>query len=425
MKLEFPEGFLWGVSTADHQVEGHSPDDWSAMEKAQAKNLAQTAEKRMRQMASILGTVPPDWDELKEKATDPFNYISGEAANHYSLYEQDFDLIKDLNLNAYRFSISWARVEPVSGVFDEAVIEHYRKMIKALVKRGITPFVTINHYTLPVWFANNGGWLQNNSVKMFERYVRKIVGEYKEDVKFWLTLNEPVPFAFTFYVSGGVPPASHWHWLEFYRALRTLAHAHKVAYSAIKEIDSSLQVSVVDTIALVQRRPGIGLKGHLLADLYDYGLNRYFLNLVKEEMDFLAINHYFRFKFKRGLEHKFEYTSDLGWELYPQGLGIVAMDAYEDYKLPVYITEHGLADRNDRHRTWFITEALKGVHAAIADGADIRGYFHWSLMDNFEWDKGWWPEFGLIKLDRETQKRTLRESAHNYAQIAKDNAIYE
>ncbi len=425
MKLEFPEGFFWGAATSDHQVEGNTVDDWSEWEHQEADALAVTAEKRIRNQASIVGAMPPEWERFRKEAENPGNYISGEGVNHLQLYEQDFDLLKEINLNAYRFSISWARIEPEPGVFDQKAIDHYRLMIKALRDRGIEPFVTLNHYTLPRWFSANGGWLQKDAIKLFVRYAKRVTSEYKDLVKFWMTLNEPVQYAVMFYVVGGVPPTRHWHLFEFYRALNRMAKAHQEAYYAIKSVDHRFQVSVVDNIALVQRRPGIGLKGHLLAGVYDYLLNHYFINLVHGSFDFVALNHYFRFKFKKGMEHNFEYMSDLGWELYPQGLGIVALDAYQDMKKPVYITEHGLADADDKNRAWFILESLRSLQGAIAEGAAVRGYFHWSLMDNFEWDKGWWPRFGLASVNRETQERTLRQSALVYGKIAAENAVHD
>lgn len=414
---------MWGTATADHQVEGNSVDDWTAWEFANSERLVQNVDEVM-EIEAVLGANPPDWENIRVQATNPENYISGLGANHYDRYREDFDMMERWGLNAYRFSISWARIEPQEGYFDESVISHYASMIYALRQRGIEPFVTLNHYTLPQWVANKGGWLNRNIVEWFRRYADHVATTFGDEVKHWITLNEPVPQMVNAYVTGLWPPSKRRHYFSFYRALRMMIKAHKEAYYTIKVASPSSLVSIVENVALVQVPEDAGLRWRWQARFYEYVLNEYFLNSVKDKFDFLAVNHYFRFKFdKRGMRHNFDKMSDMGWELYPAGLGLVASKMYKKYQKPVFITEHGLADEEDSRREWFIRESLRGLHQAIQTGVDVRGYFHWSFIDNFEWDKGWWPKFGLVAFDKETGERFPRPSSKDYSKIAKANGL--
>ena len=175
MIFQFPKGFYWGSATSAHQVEGDNVNDWSEWEKENAERLAKEAENKFGHL--------PNWSDIKEQAQSPQNYISGRACDHYNRYEEDFDIAKSLGHNAHRFSIEWSRIEPEEGKFNEKEIEHYRKVIKALKKRDIEPFVTLWHWTLPIWLADKGGVRNKKFILYFGRYVSKIVGEFNSDVK--------------------------------------------------------------------------------------------------------------------------------------------------------------------------------------------------------------------------------------------------
>ncbi|MGB4833995.1 MAG: family 1 glycosylhydrolase, partial [Candidatus Moraniibacteriota bacterium] len=192
--MPFPKGFLWGAATAAHQVEGGQHNDWSEWEKQNANRLARESEASFRWN--------PHWKKFESEATDPANYISGEACDHWNRYEEDFDILKSLNLSAYRFSIEWSRIEPEMGKFDEAAIEHYRQMIQALRARGIEPFVTLWHWTLPLWLSKEGGIAAKNFPCYFEYFVEKMVLAFGNDVRFWVTLNEPDVVASHGYLKG-------------------------------------------------------------------------------------------------------------------------------------------------------------------------------------------------------------------------------
>lgn len=399
MLFKFSEGFYWGAATSAHQVEGGNNNDWSVWEKENAERLAGEAKKKR-----------PKWQQEKfPEMFDPRNYVSGRACDHYNRYKEDFDIAKSLGHNAHRFSIEWSRIEPEEGKFDEKEIEHYRKVIRALRERGMDPFVTLWHWPVPLWLRGKGGWESKEIANYFCRYAEKIVSEFKNDVKFWITLNEPEIYALNSYLKSVWPPQKK-NPVVYLRIIRNLIKAHKAAYKVIKKIQPDAQVGIAKNNVYFERWP---------LPLVDWWWNRYFLNQIKNEQDFIGLNHYFHRRFP---ENKNKIVSDMGWELYPEGIYCV-LKSLKKYDKPIYITENGLADSRDEHREWFIKESLKNIHKAIREGIDVRGYFYWSLLDNFEWDKGFWPRFGLVEVDYKTMARKIRPSAEVYAEICKNNGF--
>ena len=196
--MSYPKGFLWGASTASHQVEGGTHNQWSEWEQTQAQQLAAGAQKRLGWL--------PNWESIASQATDPQNYLSGNGVEHFARYEQDFDLLRDLNMNAYRLGIEWSRLEPTPGTWDDAAIEHYRQVLQALKRRGITPVLTLWHWTMPVWFTQKGGFEKRANLAHFDRYVHKVLTTFGNDVHYVITLNEPTVYAGLSYQSGEWPP---------------------------------------------------------------------------------------------------------------------------------------------------------------------------------------------------------------------------
>jgi len=370
--LEFPKGFYWGTATSAYQIEGGIKNDWSEAGK---------------------------------------KYNAGLACDHYHRFEEDFDFAKQMNNNAHRFSIEWARVEPEEGKFDQKELNHYKEVLLALKQRNLEPFVTLYHWTLPIWFAEKGGWLNKDAPKYFERFVEKVVREYKGLVKFWITLNEPNIYASHSFLIGGWPPFIK-SWQKTKLALNQLIEAHKTAYKIIHKIVPDAQVGPVTN--------NIWYRG-ILKILLDYKWNHWFLENIKNYFDFIGLNYYFGYSIS-GFIFKGKEISDLGWKIVPDGIYHVLMDL-KKYNKPIYITENGLADAKDAKRAKFIIDHLKWVYKAIEEGVNIQGYFHWSLIDNFEWDKGFAPRFGLIEIDYKTLKRLPRSSSKIYAEICKNNAV--
>ncbi len=396
--LKFPKNFYWGASTSAHQVEGGNFNDWTEWEKKSSKSKVQNA-KLENWSNYILENYP---NPLQDN-----NYISGQACDHYTRYKEDFALAKSLNQNAHRFSIEWSRIEPEQGKFNQKEIEHYREVLLSLKERGLEPFVTLYHWTLPIWLAEKGGWLNPKTPYYFDRYVKIISENLFNEVDFWITINEPLVYAGDAYLKGFFPPQKK-SIFKYFKVLNILAKAHQLAYKSLHLIDLDCQVGIA--------KNNIHFKNIFLAH---YFWNKYFLNKIKKEQDFIGLNYYFHHRFFKGRKLL---VSDLGWGFYPQGIYYLLKDL-KKYKKPIYITENGLADIKDTKRIRFIKDHLKYIYQAIKEGVDVRGYFYWSLLDNFEWNKGFWPRFGLVEIDYKTMKRKIRPSAYEYAEICRENGV--
>lgn len=409
-KKKFPDGFLWGAATSAHQVEGNNHNDWSEWEKENAKKLAREAHTKYAK-----------WQQEKfPEVFDPANYISGRAADHYNRYEEDFDIAKSLGHNSHRFSIEWSRVEPEEGKFDEKEIEHYRQVVKALRARGMEPFVTLWHWPLPVWLSTKGGWGSKEIVGYFEQYAKKMAEEIP-DVKFWITLNEPEVYASHSYLKGNWTPQKR-NYLAYRRVIRNLVRAHKKAYATIKSICPDSKIGIAKHIIYFEAYRN-RFVNKFLKKLADMWWNEWFLKKIKGYQDVIGVNNYHHNRINYGFnKNENKELSDMAWELYPESLAFVVRDLAK-YKLPIYVAEHGLADADDSRREWFLTESLKYLHNAIKEGVPVKGYTHWSLLDNFEWDKGFWPRFGLVEIDYKTMERRVRKSAMAYARICANNGI--
>ncbi|MDP2676381.1 MAG: glycoside hydrolase family 1 protein [bacterium] len=400
MKYAFPDGFLWGASTSSHQVEGGNTNQWSEWEKKNATRLASEATKKH-------GTLP-SWNDIRKEAKNPQNYISGIACDHYNRFEEDFDIAKSLGHTAHRLSIEWSRVEPREGFFDEKEIAHYQRVIQALRARNIEPFVTLWHWTLPFWVSKQGSWENKKTISDFVRYAKKLA-ESLPEVRFWVTLNEPLIYTGMSYMVGTWPPQKK-SVIAYIRVIHNLITAHKDAYRVMRTSDNHIGIAK-HNIAFT----GIG------AMSARWWFNRYFLEKIKNHQDFIGLNYYQHKNMLFGKNNK-KNPTDVGWEIYPEGIYRVLKEL-APYKKPVYITENGIADAHDTKRTQFIKDHLIWIHKAIAEGVGVRGYLYWSLLDNFEWSDGFWPRFGLVEVDRQTLERRIRPSAHEYAKIIKNNGF--
>jgi len=403
---KFPHTFLWGAATSAHQVEGANIyNDWWQAEQRHA--LAEA---------------------------------SGQACRHYELYAQDFDIARELNHNCHRFSIEWSRIEPQEGKFDTLAIEHYRKVITDLKTKGIEPVVTLLHFTNPVWFSQKGGWINFRLQKYFLRFVDKIVREYAAQVKFWITINEPLVYSSHAYLLGAWPPFGH-SLFKTAKVTFNLAKVHIKAYRIMHKIyrEKSLAKPMVSISANLQAfevcQPT--WKNKIAVYLRHKLYNLYFIEklLAKKTLDYIGINYYGRnladtgsWKIRHLLldtcqsNHHPLRKNSLGWDIYPQGLYKLLI-AVKKYNLPVLITENGICTQDDDLRWDYIREHLEELHKAISQGVEVLGYIYWSLMDNFEWDKGFSPRFGLVHIDYANQKRTIKASANKLAQVFKNSEI--
>lgn len=403
---QFPKGFAWGAATASYQVEGGIENtDWA--------------------QAARDGRVPP----------------CGNACNHYHTYESDFDIAQSLGHNAHRLSVEWARIEPEEGKFDEEAIEHYRKVLTALSVRGIKPYVTLWHFTLPLWFSEKGGFEQHDAAKIFARYCAYVVSKLSDLCLDFSTMNEPNVYGSNGWLRGTWPPFKRFTLMDaisftnsnetcvgdscngvtalrvYFKVMRHLAQAHNHAYDAIKEVAPEVSVSVVKHVIFFHAN------WNPINMLIAYGANYFwtyrFMGRVHKKCDAIGLNYYFHKKFGDTATYV---KTDMNWDIYPEGLEDTLM-MLAKYKKPLYVAESGIADAKDVHRAEYITRQVAAMWRALERGADVRGHMYWSLLDNYEWALGFEKRFGLVEVDFKTQKRTIRPSAYIYKEICENNAV--
>ncbi|HSX23535.1 MAG TPA: family 1 glycosylhydrolase [Candidatus Saccharimonadales bacterium] len=410
----FPKQFFWGASTASHQVEGGTVNQWSVWELAHAKELAHTAHQRLSWL--------PNWHAIKDRAEDPANYVSGHGVDHYRRYAEDFGLATDVGMNAFRFGIEWARIEPEEGVWDEAEVAHYKNYIGELRRQHLEPFLNIWHWTMPTWFTDKGGFKNRANTKYFERFVAKVADEFIEDITYIITINEPNVYASFGYGTGEWPPGEK-NWLTFVWVYWNLVKAHKKSYKLLKKRKPSLQIGIAQQLANIQAKRPHNLFDEFSTKWMRYFWNWWFYKRVRRQQDFVGFNYYFTDYYTGVLnrENPKVPINDMGWYMEPEGLYPLLVRTWTRFKKPIYVTENGVADETDQYRRWWLEESLVAMERAISEGVDLRGYFYWSLLDNFEWAYGWWPKFGLVEVDREHgMKRTIRPSAKWFAKRIKD-----
>jgi beta-glucosidase len=401
---------MWGAATSAHQVEGGNHNQWTVWELENAKSLATQAEYQYGDL--------PNWSEIKTDAKRASNYVSGKATDHFVRFKDDIGLAKKMNLNSLRFSVEWSRVEPRQGVWDVEAINHYKEYATTLRASGIEPILTLFHFTLPVWFSDMGGFEKRSNVRHFVRFAEKILGELGGDITYVITINEPEVYAVQSYLEGRWPPARQSK-VQMLRVLNNLAYAHNRTARLIHDMSRRYKVSVAKNSNYIYAGDDAGLSV-LSAGIMQYAQDDYFLRKVRRSCDFLGINYYFSHRvYGYRVHNPNDKLSDLGWDLNPADLEHTLERVYSKYKLPIIITENGLADASDEKRQWWMTHTILAIQRALGNGVDVRGYMHWSLLDNFEWDKGTWPRFGLVHVDYDTFKRTIRPSGRRYGAFIK------
>jgi len=385
---------LFGAASAAHQVEGNNKHS--------------------------------DWWDFEERVLSKIGISSGIATNHYNLYEDDFELARQLGHNAHRFSIEWARIEPAQGKVDFSVIEHYRKVLRSLRRLNIKPVVTLLHFTLPLWFVQMKGFADSKkNIELFVEYAKFVVTELKDELEYIITINEPEVYAYNSYLTGNWPPQKKSSLINL-KVINNLAEAHNKLYKELKSINPDFKISIAKNNQVFEAVRKNKITDTLLQKYFNYTWNHKFLNLIKHNLDFIGLNYYFyrAVKFDKTLIRNFyQYPyptprrTDTDWEVYPKGIYDIVKDLHQKYKLPILVTENGVADDRDKLRQSTLRETLEWLFKAKDEGVDILGYLHWSLTDNFEWDKGFKPRFGLIRIDYNNLSRTIRPSALLYKEL--------
>jgi beta-glucosidase len=418
--FHFPRGFLWGCATSSHQVEGNNTNNnWWAWEQ-QAGRIAQ-------------------------------GQHSGLACDWWSgRWREDFDRAAAGGQNAHRLSIEWSRVQPAPNRWDEHAIDRYREMARGLKERGMLPMVCLHHFSDPLWLEETGGWVSEKVVKAFEAYTSKVVEALREYVSLWVTINEPNVLVVNAYLSGLWPPGKN----DFGTALSVVTNqvrAHAAAYHAIHRLQPTASVGWQVHIRPMLPHRAWSPLDRLAASLAQSLFNGVYFNVSTDGVlrfpfrkkrlpeaagtqDFLGLNYYTReyaaFSLTQGdplfVHHFYPADADLSEDGFiandPEGF-TQALDWARGFKLPVYITENGVNDSEDKLRPRYLVQHLHQLWRAVNGNYPIQGYFHWTLVDNFEWERGWTQRYGLWELDPETQARRKRPSADLYAEICRENGV--
>ncbi len=428
-RSDFPESFLFGVATSAYQIEGGVED-----------------------------RSPSIWDVFSHTPGKVLNGDTGDVAvDHYHRYEEDVSIMSDMGIEAYRFSISWPRVMTDGVKPNQKGIDFYDRLIDLLLKNGIEPVVTLYHWDLPLALDDKGGWLNPDIALWFRDYAGEMFERFKDRVKIWITLNEPWCSAFLGYYFGVHAPG-HRDLKEAFIAAHNLLRAHGYAVRAFRESNVKGEIGLTNVVTWIE--PGGDKEEDIrAAQIVDTIVNGIFhqtvvygkypkmvlelakgmgfdipeddMDVISEPFDFFGVNYYTRnlvvhdesdplgFKTVPGPGPK----TDMGWEVYPEGLYLSLTKLYKEYGIPLYITENGMAgsdvliegEVNDEYRIDFISSHVEQLHRALKEGVDVRGYFVWTLMDNFEWQYGYSKRFGLVYIDYQHDlKRIPKKSARWY-----------
>jgi beta-glucosidase len=388
--VRFPEGFLWGTATAAHQVEGGNwNNDWWLWEHTPSSGCAEP---------------------------------SGDACDSWNRWLEDVELVADMALGTYRFSLEWSRIEPEEGEWSDAAMARYRAICQALLDRGIQPTVTLHHFTTPRWVVDRGGWEDPATAQRFARFCGRAAGELHDVVGRVCTINEPNVVALCGWLAGVFPPGKQDVDLRR-RVNETFVQAHRMAVDAVRAAAPGVPVGL--TLAMSELEVVDG--GEAKADRIRRGMEDIYLNAVAGD-DFLGVQTYTRQRV--GPDGVLGPGPDvpvtgMGWEYRPEALEATLRRAWEytDRAVPLLVTENGIATDDDQQRIAYLQAALQGVGRCLEDGIDVRGYLHWSLLDNFEWARGYAPHFGLVSVERPGFTRTPKPSAKWFGAVAAHNLL--
>ncbi len=387
--MVFPEGFLWGVAGSAHQIEGgNTNNDWWDFEHAPGSDCADS---------------------------------SGDACDSYHRWAEDIDLVAGMGLGAYRFSLEWSRVEPAEGEFSVAALDHYRRMCAGCHERGIVPVVTFHHFTTPAWLAARGAFESPDAPDRLARFVQR-AGAHLGDLIGWAcTINEPNVIGAMGYTIGDYPPGVRDDLTRHIAVNEAMVRAHRLSVEALRSGPGSFPVGLTLSMAEIVADEG----GELTRDVAEDILEDTFLRATDGD-DFVGVQAYTRMHFgPDGLapDDPSVAQTQMGTENWPQAVAHCVRRTAAFTGLPVLITESGIATDDDVERIAYVDQALGGVHSCIAEGIDVRGYFVWSLLDNFEWNMGYRPKLGLHSVDRTTFERRPKPSAKWYERVARGNRL--
>jgi beta-glucosidase len=383
-EVNFPSEFSWGTSTSAYQIEGGNTNaDWWRYERAEGTHAVEAC---------------------------------GDACDSWNRYEEDLDILASLGLNSFRLSVEWARIEPERGVFSDEALEHYRRVLEGCHARGIVPVVTLHHFTLPLWVADEGGFESADIVALMANYARKVAESLGDLIGVACTINEPNIVAIMGYLIGLFPPQVT-SWERYVHVNETLRACHVVMRDALKEGPGTYPVGMPLSMHEWEALPGFEERLNSFREEME---DKYLLSLQGD--DYVGVQCYTKFIIGPDgvVANPDGELTDMGYLFWPQCVDYTVRRAIELAKIPVIVTENGIGTSDDKQRVRYLEEALRGVRQLLDDGLDVRGYFQWSLLDNFEWTFGYRPKFGIVEVDRTTFERTLKPSAQWFAQATRN-----
>jgi beta-glucosidase len=380
----FPHDFLWGTATSAYQIEGGGVNtDWWRFE-----------------LAEGTGAVEP----------------SGNACDSWNRFEEDLDLIASLGLNSFRLSVEWARIEPQQGVISDAALEHYRRVLEGCHQRSILPVVTLHHFTLPLWVADAGGFESPHIASWMGDYASLVGNALGDLIGIACTINEPNIVALMGYFLARFPPQVT-DWERFSSVNRAMRECHGAIRDALRASPGDFPIGLCLSM---QEYEAVDGAHDLLAVFLDEMEDQYLRSTSKDD-DFLGVQCYTKILMgPDGMVRPTGETTEMGYLFWPQSVEYCVRRAAQAVEIPIIVTENGIGTDDDSQRIRYLRDALQGLKSTIDDGIDVRGYFQWSLLDNFEWTLGYRPKFGLVAVDRDTFMRTPKPSAQWYADATRD-----
>ncbi|HTB09822.1 MAG TPA: family 1 glycosylhydrolase [Acidimicrobiales bacterium] len=377
--VQFPAPFSWGTSTSAYQIEG--------------------------------GNDNTDWWRFERLPNSPAAEVCGDACDSWHRYEEDLDILAALGLDSFRLSVEWARIQPDQGVVSSEALAHYRNVLLACRERSITPVVTLHHFTLPLWVADHGGFESPDIVGWIAQYAGVVSEALGDLIGVACTINEPNIVALMGYLLGTFPPQAH-SWGRFVAVNETMRACHVAMRDVLAEGPGSFPIGL--PLSLHEWAAVEGSEDRM-ESLRDEMEDKYLL--TREGDDYVGVQCYTKFTIgPNGVEPPDGETTEMGYLFWPQVVEYTARRASELTGLPVIVTENGIGTADDTQRIRYLDEALTGLKRLLDEGRDIRGYFQWSLLDNFEWNLGYRPQFGMVAVDRKTFARTKKPSADWFAQ---------
>ena len=423
--LDFGKDFIFGTASAAYQVEKSTNES--------------------------------NWSKFEKEGKTPAHLNADEAIEHF---DEDLEIMADINMKMYRFGISWTSIEPARNDFNDKYLQNYVEQCDKLRANGIEPMITFNHFEYPVWVDEEGGYLSPNIQEDFENFLRHVLPILKGHCTYFITVNEPLSYSMLGYLGGTFPPGLLIHVKDFFLVNEAMFTMHANAYRIIHEIIPDAMVSLTNQIIPLVPKHKWSLIETFIASVGNGFINRPFMDCLftgklefkicgiklfskeipglKDSLDYIGINHYTcvfatidprdwdEFPLANRRPSKDIPLSDFNWSCIPGSLKMVMEwtdKIWNPHHLPIIITEHGVSDYHDKIREWFTMQSIAHLKPAIEYGIPIKGYIHWSIMDNYEWHDGYTQHFGLVKVDLQTQERTPQRSIKAYSKIAKKSKI--